>query len=223
MTACVGLLLTYAYWLPWALRPIAQRYGVTFGNYERLKDGRFALTDVVRTNPAFSLRISRVEGYLPHVWRSRLGQTNSTGSFVEVNGWRVVVHESEKEKKKDGNSLPNDLDVYREWERVERYIAQGRQLVPRATFLNGAVEYRKKEYTVSVLTWDNGILDGSGVWPETAVPFEVKGKLTGEVPYQISYAMTPLDLRARLRVAETNGLLNAQLAAFYKENRADLS
>jgi translocation and assembly module TamB len=73
-----------------------------------------------------------------------------------------------------------------------------------------------------VVTWDKGALDASGVWPETAVPFDIKGKLSGEPPYQLSFAMTPLDLRARLRVMETNGMLNAKLATFYKDNRADL-
>jgi translocation and assembly module TamB len=216
------LAVTYAYWLPHAARPIAQRYGVTFGKYERLKDGRFLLTDVVRTNRAFDLRISKIEGFLPHVWRAKLRETNSTASFVELNGWRVVVHDREK-KGRDGSRSRTDRSVYEEWERAEGYIAKARKLVPKATLLNGAIQYRKKEYAMSVATWDKGVLDASGVWPETAVPFEIKGKLTGEPPYQLSYAMTPLDLRARLRVTETNSLLNGQLAVFYKENRADLN
>ena len=216
------LALTYAYWLPYAARPIAQRYGVTLGKYERLKDGRFVLTDIIRTNRAFDLRISKVEGFLPHVWHSKLRETNSTAAFVEVNGWRVVIHDREKKKGGDSRSRP-DRSVYAEWKRAERYIAKARELVPKATLLNGAIVHRKKEYAMSVVTWEKGVLDGSGVWPETAVPFEIKGKLTGEPPYQLSYAMTPLDFRTRLRVTETNNLLNAQLAVFYKENRADVN
>lgn len=215
------LVATYVYWLPWAARPIAKRYGVTFEKFERLKDGRFAVTELVRTNEAFDVRVSRIEAFLPHVWRSRLKETNAV-AFAEVNGWRVVIHDSKK-RKGGGGKARRDRSVYEEWERAERYIAKVRELVPKATLLNGAIEHRKKEYTLSVVTWDKGVLDASGVWPETAVPFEVKGKLTGEPPYQLSYAMTPLDLRARLRVVETNGLLNAQLATFYKESRADLN
>jgi translocation and assembly module TamB len=60
------------------------------------------------------------------------------------------------------------------------------------------------------------------VWPVSAVPMEVKGRLTGEGLYQISYAMHPLDFRTRLRTVETNGLLHAELTSFYKENRADV-
>ena len=61
--ALVALAVTYSYWLPWAARPIAQRFVVSYGKYERLKDGRFAISDLVRTNRYFDLRISRVEGF----------------------------------------------------------------------------------------------------------------------------------------------------------------
>ena len=216
------LALTYTWWLPAAARPIAKRFAISYGKFERLKDGRFAVTDLVRTNRNFDLRIARVEGYLPHIWRSKLGETNAAAAFVEVNGWRVVVHERAKKDRTGDGRRRKERSVYEEWERAERYIAKARELVPKATLLNGAVQHQGKEYTFSVATWDKGVLDASGVWPETAVPFEIKGKLTGEPPYQLSYAMNPLDLRTRLRVVETNGLLNAQLATFYKENRVDV-
>lgn len=221
LAAVVLLVATYAYWLPWAARPIAKRFGVTFGKYERLANGRIVLTDIVRTNRAFDLRISRLEAFLPHVWRSKLKETNDL-AFAEVNGWRVAIHDKTQKENDDPSKASVDRGIYEEWQRAERYIAQARELLPKATLLNGAVEHRGKEYTFSVVTWDKGVLDASGVWPETAVPFEIKGKLTGDLPYQLSYAMTPLDLRTRLRVMETNGLLNARLATFYKENRADL-
>src|SRR5687767_8762526 len=81
----VGIVLafTYAYWLPVVGRPVAKRYGVTYGKFERLKDGRFAVTEVVRTNRNFDLRIARVEGYLPHIWRGKLDETNAAAAFVE--------------------------------------------------------------------------------------------------------------------------------------------
>src|SRR5690242_12759118 len=68
------IVLTYGYWLPYAARPIARRYGVAFEGYERLKDGRFALTGVVQTNRHFDLKIARIEAFLPHVWRMKADQ-----------------------------------------------------------------------------------------------------------------------------------------------------
>jgi translocation and assembly module TamB len=222
MAALVVIALTYSWWLPAAARPIAQRYGISYGKYERLKDGRFALSGIVHTNRHFDLQVAKVEGFLPHVWRSRLGATNNETAFIEVNGWKVVVHETARRDRDGTGKRRVERSIYEEWERVEEYIAKAREWVPKATLLNGAVQQQGKEYTLSVATWNDGVLDASGVWPETAVPFEIKGKLTGEPPYQLSYAMNPLDLRTRLRVVETNGMLNAQLATFYKENRVDV-
>ena len=86
--------LTYRYWMGAALRPVASRFGVHFEKYERLEDGRFALSGIVRSNALFDLRISRVEGFFPDVWYSKIKKpgTNSTTPFVLINGWKLVVH-----------------------------------------------------------------------------------------------------------------------------------
>jgi hypothetical protein len=86
--------------------------------------------------------------------------------------------------------------------------------------LNGAILAGAREHTFSVITWDGGILEADGVWPENATPVEIKGRFAEE-PYQLSFAMHPLDLRFRLRAFETNGGVVMTLNAFYKESRAD--
>ena len=218
-----ALALTYASWLPHVARPIAKRYGMTFGEYERIEDGRFVLTDVVRTNQNFDVKISRLEAFLPHIWRSKLDTTNQADTFLAVNGWRIEIHDLPGKNDGDTGSPGPDRSVYEIWKKAEEAIAKVRQWLPKATFLNGIIEHRRKEYPLSMITWDRGDLEASGVWPISAVPIDIKARLTGQLPYQLSYAMHPLDFRLRLRVMETNGLLNAQLATFYKENRADVA
>lgn len=215
-----AVVLTFPYWFQYALRPAANHLGIQYSSFARLKDGRFAITDVVRTNQAFDIKIARVEGYLPEVWYRKTKETNHPAAFVEVNGWHVTLHENGKSA---GSASTNSRSVYGEWKRAEHYIEMARHWAPKATLLNGILEYKGKEYTFPVITWDAGKLDAGGVWPGSAVPFEIKGKLSGEPPYQLSYAMTPLDLRARLQLVETNGLLNAKLLGIYKENRADIN
>ena len=85
--------LSFPYWFGSALGTAGKRYGVSFAKYERLKDGRFALTDVVRTNALFDLRISRLEGFLPYTWYENVKRTNQAKTFLEANGWRVILHE----------------------------------------------------------------------------------------------------------------------------------
>ena len=62
-----------------------------------------------------------------------------------------------------------------------------------------------------MITWADGKLDCSGVSPISAVPIEIKGNFTGDRPYQLYYAMTPLDLRARFQMWETNDLLSVKI------------
>ncbi len=211
---------TFPYWFGAALSAGGKQFGVSFSKYERLDNGRFALTDVVRTNALFDLRVSRIEGFSPAVWYRNVRATNHARNFVEVNGWRVVLREGEKS---DGKGSTNQPGVYGRWKEAENYISEVRQWVPKATLLNGTVEFRNREYTFPVVTWDEGKLDAGGVWSVSAVPFEVKGKLTGELPYQVSFNMPSMDLRGRLQALETNGVLNAKLTAFYKETRADVN
>src|SRR5688500_18052995 len=127
--ALVVLAFTYTWWLPMAARPIAKRYGVSFGTFERLKDGRFSLTELTRTNRHFDVEIAKVEGYLPHVWRSKLSETNAATAFIEVNGWRVVVHDQEKKDRKSARKERPERSVYEEWKRVERYLGEVREYV----------------------------------------------------------------------------------------------
>jgi translocation and assembly module TamB len=215
--------LTFPYWFGTALRPAASHFGVSFSNYEKLKDGRFALSNVVRTNVLFDLRISRVEGFLPQVWyrRARERRTNEAAAFLEVNGWQVVVHPRTKTERTHGRT--NAPSAYSDWKETEHYIELARQWMPKATLLNGSVEYKGQNYTFPLITWDQGKLDAGGVWPISQVPFEIKGRFNDEAPYQISCMMTPLDLWARLQARETNNLLNIKVTASYKDNRADVN
>ncbi len=208
-------LFTYRSWLGVALKPIAQRYGVTFEKYERLPNGRFLLSGLTRTNALFDFRISRIQGFAPDVWyRNAKKQGTNPPNYLEINGWKVVLHE--KAGSSPGGSRTN-LSVYEEFKRAEKYLAQLREWLPKATFLNGTVEYQNRDYTLPVVTWDQGKLDASGVWAVSAVPFELKGKLSGEMPYQLYYAMPPVDLRIRVQFWETNGFVNAKLNGGYKE------
>ena len=215
----LAAVLTYRSWLGMALRPIAARYEVQFKNYSKLPEGKFALTEVNRTNENFDLHISRIEGFSPDRWYrliQKKGTNQSAENVVELNGWKVVIHDRTNTTGGTARSNSNE-SIYDAYKKVEKYIQQFRRYVPKATLLNGTVEYKKREYTFPVITWADGKLDCSGVWPISAVPIEIKGNFTGDRPYQLYYAMTPLDLRARFQMWETNDLLSVKINGGYKE------
>lgn len=210
-------LFTYPRWIGKVAGPVAKRFGAEFGSFERLENGRFALREVSYTNRAMRVEASRVEGYLPHVWYQRKGETNSEMAFLEVNGWKVFVLPWEKDRSK----ARTNRSVYGEFQKFERKLEQAKEWLPKATLLNGMIVLKGREYTLPLVTWANGRLEADGVWPENAIPVEIKARLAEE-PYQISYAMHPLDLRVRLRLHETNEAVAANVTVFYKDNRAVL-
>ncbi|MGN6387573.1 MAG: translocation/assembly module TamB domain-containing protein [Verrucomicrobiota bacterium] len=210
--------LTYRYWMGAALRPVASRFGVHFEKYERLEDGRFALSGIVRSNALFDLRISRVEGFFPDVWYSKIKKpgTNSTTPFVLINGWKLVVHTNQLQGTGTPASATNRT-AYDWFKLAEGYLNQVKQWLPSATLLNGSVDYGGKIFSFAQITWKENNLDASGIWPVTFVPFELKARLGNGKPYQIYYTMPPLDLGVKLQFWETNSLLALKLSGSYKQ------
>ena len=214
--ALVAVVLTARFWFPPLMERGAERLGVTYKKYERLEDGRFAISELVRTNEAFDLKIERIEGFRPWQWLKnvREGKTNDLPEYLVVNGWRVVIH-GDREKKEE--SKP-ERGVYDYYQLAEQYIEVAKKWAPKALFLNGVVEFKDRHVTFATITWENGRLEGAGTWPEEAVPLDIKARLTEE-PYQLSFAMHPLDFRTRLRAWETNETVVAQVDTFYKGNK----
>jgi translocation and assembly module TamB len=171
---------------------------------------------VVQTNELFDLQIKRLESFAPDLWyrKAKREGTNAITDYLQVNGWKLRVH---SRAKSGTHAIRTDLSTYAEFKQAEKYIALIRQWLPKATLINGTIVYQDREYTFPVITWEKGKLDASGVWPVSAVPLEIKARLTGDPPYQVYYAMTPLDLRARVQLWETNNLLNVRLTGGYKE------
>ena len=219
----LAAILTYRWWLPKVAGPIASRFGVEFKKIESLPDGRFVITDIEKSTENFDLTISRLEGFFPDAWYQRIkGETgtNKTATFLEVNGWNLELHDPKDDRPDEPKP---ERGVYDYFKQAEKYLVMVREWLPKATLLNGSVELKDKEYSFQTITWEDGNLEANGIWPISQVPIAIKGKLTGEEPYQLSYAMHPLDLRARLRMWETNSGVQATVAAFYKENRVDLN
>jgi translocation and assembly module TamB len=208
-------LLTYHRWFGRALRPIAAEYGVQFRNYERLPNGRFALNDLVRSNALFDARISRVEGFYPEVWYRKASEsgTNPPPEYLKINGWKIIVHTNQITASPGTNA---HRGIYSEFQQAEKYIRQAMKWLPRATLLNGILLYGGKRYSFGQITWNEGNLDAGGVWPVSFVPFELKAKLGTGKPYQVYYAMNPLDLSVKVQLWETNGFLASKLTGMYK-------
>src|ERR1041385_5432346 len=75
-------------WFPWALRPVAKRYGATYAHYQRLGYSQFQLTGVSVTNGPAHVEAGRVKTFVPTVWlwKHLIGERGRT--FAEVDSWK---------------------------------------------------------------------------------------------------------------------------------------
>lgn len=77
------------YWLPWILAPVGDRYGLTFGRYERMGYARFALHHAALVRGRVRVTAIRAEADTPLLWLWR--HTWDRPTLVTVGAWSVEV------------------------------------------------------------------------------------------------------------------------------------
>src|SRR5438045_6184572 len=71
-------------WFPWALRPIAKRYGATYTSYQRVGYQRFQLSNFTLTNGPTYVQAQAVTGFVPTVWLWRHWNGARDQQFLNV-------------------------------------------------------------------------------------------------------------------------------------------
>jgi len=148
MAALVIVLLlaaaTIPVWLPWVLRPLAQRFGVAFGAYERRGYAGFVVHDVRARTPTLEVTANR-------------GEINAVERRVTVRDWRVATRRA-AQRPKPSRPAPDSttavLDVVtREW-------ARWRTRLRSAELTAGTANINGNEFAVPQITWQDGVLRG---------------------------------------------------------------
>src|SRR6185312_4532064 len=75
-------------WFPWALRPIAKRFGAGYANYQRVGYQQFELSGVTFTNSSSHLDATQVKGFVPTVWLWKHLRGANDQNFLQVQSWK---------------------------------------------------------------------------------------------------------------------------------------
>src|SRR6185437_14292533 len=75
-------------WFPWALRPIAKRFGAGYANYQRVGYRQFELSGVTFTNSSSHLDAGQVKGFVPTVWLWKHFTGANDQNFLQVQSWK---------------------------------------------------------------------------------------------------------------------------------------
>ena len=97
LVLCFGLVaifllgLSLPLWFPWVLRPLAAKYGASYGACQRQGYSRLALRQVTFTNRNIRIRADSIETFVPTVWlwRSAWQKPSRAETVVLVKGWQL--------------------------------------------------------------------------------------------------------------------------------------
>src|SRR3569833_2966357 len=78
-------------WFPWALRPVAKRFGASYANYQRLGYQRFQISNVTLTNGPSEVQAAQVTGFVPTAWLWRHLTGERGEQFAIVHSWKYTA------------------------------------------------------------------------------------------------------------------------------------
>src|ERR1041385_7647564 len=141
-------------WFPWALRPVAKRYGATYARYQRLGYTQFQLTGVSVTNGPAHVEAGQVKAFVPTVWLWKHLTGASEQNFADVQSWKYETLKT-KSSRTNSNASVSTHSIFRIVDTVALAL---RNWLPTATLTNGTVTIQDQAIGISEATWTNGNL-----------------------------------------------------------------
>jgi len=140
-------------WFPWALRPIAKRFGATFADYQRVGYQRFQLSNVALTNGPTALQAEQVTGLVPTAWLWRHFTEKRDEQFANVRSWKYTALPG---KSSPRTNVPPS--VHKIFGTVQRIADILHEWLPTATLTNGSVVVQNQSISIPSAVWTNGVL-----------------------------------------------------------------
>lgn len=204
LAGCALLVATLPWWLGVALRPVAARYGVTFGRYERVGYGRFRVTDVrVDRGTSWIAIARRVEA--PTVLPWVLAWWGGTRHTANVADWAVIV---------TPRQTPGDDRGSLGWvglqKRLRDRVRPVLEHLPNVEGGNGRVQWPGHEIRLEQVTWHDNRLRVAGGWDQSP-PAELEAGYAADRTLRGSFRVDGDKFGGELRLtgAELEGRLTA--------------
>jgi translocation and assembly module TamB len=203
-------------WFPWALRPIAKRYGATYAHYQRLGYARFELTDFALTNGVTRVTANDVKAFVPTVWLWRHFNGRRNEEFLAVQSWKYAAAET---KSTHANAPPSVHDIF---QTIQNLAATLQNWVPTATLSNGTVLVDKQNVEIAAATWTNGNLTAV-VSLTNAPPLTVVASTKQRAPWTVTIASEPESLHSTFSISERDGKLGVTGTVDWLTNRIEVA
>jgi translocation and assembly module TamB len=205
-------------WFPWALRPIAKRFGATYDHYQRLGYTQFQLTGVsVTTGPAH-VEAGRVKAFVPTVWLWKHLTGERGGTFAEVQSWKY-----ETIKTQSTHSSSNaPVSVHKIYHIVQTVVSALHTWLPSATITNGTVVIQKQILTISQALWTNDTLTATAVL-SNAPALSVVVTTKQYAPWTVNIGSEPHMFHSAFSLDDKDEKLVVTGSADWLTNHADIA
>jgi translocation and assembly module TamB len=210
-----GIVLLWAampWWFPWALRPVARRFGVQYSRYERHGYSRFSIQGLNYADQSASVRAEHIEALVPNVWLWRLAVTTQTEPFVTVNAWQFREQPGGKPA---GPAFPKVQQASKTLAVLQRWI-------PRAELTAGTLRLGQAVVSLPTVRWSVAGIDGAVVLPGLKPEQRFAVQISRAQPFAIRIRSDSLHLQSAFGVATNSSGFEVQGNSLWWSNRVEL-
>jgi translocation and assembly module TamB len=204
-------------WFPWALRPIAKRYGGTFATYQCIGYQQFQLSGVALTNGPTELQAREVTAFVPTVWLWKHFTGKTSENFLDVQSWQYATV---KKTKPSQSNAP--VSVHNTFQTLQHLAMKLRDWVPNARLTNGAVAIQKQILKIESATWTNGNLMAT-VSLTNQPPLTVVAATKQNAPWTFTIASEPQEFHSALNLDSRAGTLTVSGTADWMTNHFQIA
>ena len=208
------LWLSLPLWFAWILRPLAAKAGARFSQVQRLGYGRFALQNLEVTNPAVTVRATRLTALVPSVWLWKLcTRTQGSTPYLRLENWDCELLPS-----RNTNSSPVVSQVHD----TAAVLTTLRHWIPLATFSRGAVRSGKTVLTIHEASWADGRLQARVQLPSELAGNQLELHLSPARPFQVDVDWPELRLTSTMLISTNQLGLDINNSTVWRSNRFEL-
>lgn len=180
-------------WLPWLLKPLAQRAGVSYQTYERLGYHRCVLSGVSARFGRSRLNAQRVEMALPPAWLWRaIVRGTPQEPCVQVSGWRLELATGLSQAGTEINSARSLLEA------IDARSNEGRRWLPGARLANGVIHMGERTILVPSASWNSGVLTATVKSPDLTPYLVLHGRFVTPGEMVLEADIGAVDVRGRV-------------------------
>lgn len=203
-------------WFPWALPPIAKRFGASYANYRRVGYQRFQVSTFALTNSTVQFQAREATAFVPTVWLWKHLTGAKAEPFLEVTSWKYVPVTANS----TGSNAP--VSVRSTFEDLNSFAATLDKWLPTATLTNGTIVIDDQRLEISQAVWQKGTLSATASLSNEQ-PFTITASSGQSNRWKLNIDSEPQEFHSAISIDDREGKLAVTGTANWMTNHIELA